>query len=610
MNNLNERAWQLYRANSPNALDIAYHALQLARQIQYKAGIGNSLNRIGLIHRSKGAYKEALLYFEESKKTRLSIGDTLGAAGVQNNIGVLYRLKGDVKKAYENLLAAARIFEQKKAFKYLANAYENLGITFEGEEKWDKAMNNYELALEYHVKEKDSVAMASIYYNIAAIYFYKDNLKQAESYSQQALRLYRQTGLWEVDALSLLANIASSAKDYITAERYYKQGISIYQEESFSDLGLADLHTNYGNLKIKKGQIDDAIKEFRKAKAILRNKGGPEDQFYLAQNFKDAFVTLGKFDSAYNYQKVATLAKDSIYRLKSIRANAEMNAKFETEQSKKELAEEKLLNQQYKTRQSILLISFVAVLFISILSYWFLRQQQRNTKLIAQQKIQIRDQEVADLLQSQELKMVNAMLDGQETERKRIAKDLHDHLGSLLTTLKWKFDDIVENTDTAQSKSILEANQMLDKAYGEVRRIAHNMNSGVLAKFGLIAALEELRNSITQSGKMKVELIHYKLDHEYRLENQLEIIVYRMIQELISNILKHAQADQLSIQLSRMNNQLQLAIEDNGRGFNVNEATSGMGLQNIMARLQQINGQMEIDSGKGGGTSIYIDIPL
>ena len=83
-----------------------------------------------------------------------------------------------------------------------------------------------------------------------------------------------------------------------------------------------------------------------------------------------------------------------------------------------------------------------------------------------------------------------------------------------------------------------------------------------------------------------------------------------MIQELISNILKHAQADQLSIQLSRMNNQLQLAIEDNGRGFNVNEATSGMGLQNIMARLQQINGQMEIDSGKGGGTSIYIDIPL
>ena len=152
------------------------------------------------------------------------------------------------------------------------------------------------------------------------------------------------------------------------------------------------------------------------------------------------------------------------------------------------------------------------------------------------------------------------------------------------------------------------ASNMLDDAYQEVRRIAHDMVSGVLTKFGLVPALQELARTISTNGKMNVKVITSGLGD--RLDSKVEITLYRIIQELLSNILKHAKASEAIIQLTRLNGELNISVEDNGKGFNPEKIKYGMGIKNMEARVQALDGSVFIDSGKGNGTTVMIDLPI
>ena len=206
------------------------------------------------------------------------------------------------------------------------------------------------------------------------------------------------------------------------------------------------------------------------------------------------------------------------------------------------------------------------------------------------------------------------MLKGQEMERKRIAQDLHDRLGSMLSMVKIHFNSVEENISAIQEQNNIQyekAHSLLDEACEEVRKIAHDMVSGVLHKFGLLPALHSLQTSINETGQLKLSVLDFGF-HQDRLEYEIEINVYRIIQELLGNVLKHAQASEMTIQLIKKENNLHVQVEDDGIGFNAENISSfgGMGLKNIGARVNSLNGELNIDSGKGSGTIVIIDIPL
>ncbi len=611
IDSLNEQALELRNINKAKSLELALRIYKESNDLNYKLGIASCLNTLGLLYLDYGKYEKAKEHFLKSKEVRIELKDTLALGRILNNIGMLERINGNSDLAFESLFEALKIHEESNSSASMGKTFDNIASVYEGEGDLQQAADYYHKALKVYTQIKDTLLIANSNYGIANLYYQTDQLKNAYTHALESQRYYHLAKNWEgeADILNILAAVAWDNDDLDKAEAHFKEGIDIYKKNKDQSLGLVDLYTNLGIIKVEQGKPREGLTELYEARRLLKDKGSFWDRIYLYQNFAEAHETLAQFDSAYHYQAITRTMEDSLYQLEKTEAIAEMQTKYETERKEKELVEEKLLSQKYASQRSLLFQLLLASLVILGLLYFFFRHRQKTARIITQQKAKIHEQEVEELLQEQELKMVNAALEGQEVERKRIAKDLHDRLGSMLTTLKWRFDGILEKEEILiQKEPLEEANQMLDEAYHEVRRIAHDMNSGVLAKFGLIPALEELAASLEKGGGLKVEILKYGLGQ--RLDSPLEIICYRIIQELVGNVLKHAQATSLSIQVSRMEDELQISVEDNGRGFDPEKIHEGMGLKNIEARLQGLNGKLEIDSGKGGGTGIFIDLPV
>jgi signal transduction histidine kinase len=231
--------------------------------------------------------------------------------------------------------------------------------------------------------------------------------------------------------------------------------------------------------------------------------------------------------------------------------------------------------------------------------------------VLAEQQRLIADQRVEEILRTQELKLVSAMVEGQEQERKRIAQDLHDRLGSMLSAIKLRFSALegwISGLVKEQQEQFKHLFDLLDHAVVEVRKVSHDMARSTVREFGLRKALEDMRDAITVPGRMDVELNLFGL--ETPLPPRVEIAIYRMVQELVSNALKHARARQLTLQLTRSAAMVNVLVSDDGRGFDPATADPGMGMDNIRARAAEINGSVQVDSRPGHGTTISVDIPL
>jgi len=222
-------------------------------------------------------------------------------------------------------------------------------------------------------------------------------------------------------------------------------------------------------------------------------------------------------------------------------------------------------------------------------------------------------QQLRELVKDKELKALDAMLEGQQEERKRLATELHDTIGSMLTATKYSFKameksmEIMREENKGQYQKI---NFMLDETMDSVRRISHDMAVGIFTEKGVEGALNDLCQTFEQPGKCRIHLNVYGFNEP--MEYTMEINLYRIVQELLTNIIKHANAREVTIQLIHSGDNINLTVEDDGRGFDAEEGRKkkGMGLSNIDLRVEKLSGRWNIDSGKGRGTTIIIDIPI
>ena len=263
-----------------------------------------------------------------------------------------------------------------------------------------------------------------------------------------------------------------------------------------------------------------------------------------------------------------------------------------------------------KRRELRFLISGLVLAFflLSVIFNNYRKRLQLKIRLL-NQKDEIRSQKLSSILKDQEIQSIHEMIAVQERERERIASDLHDRIGSVLATIKLYVGKDAKggSLDSSYNEKVVD---LLDFAAKEVRRLSHEMASGTLARFGLIPALKELIDSINEASSLKIELILPKL--EERLPSHREVDIYRIVQEIMSNVIKHAHASEVVIQFNRHNGTLGLMVEDDGIGFSKELARegSGMGLRNIETRVKKLGGTLMIDSLKGRGSTIIIEIPI
>jgi len=252
--------------------------------------------------------------------------------------------------------------------------------------------------------------------------------------------------------------------------------------------------------------------------------------------------------------------------------------------------------------------SAVVLLLVVILFDLFVLFRKR--KLIANQEIAIRQQKIDELIMKKEVESVNALLKGQNTERRRISQELHDRLGGILFTAKLYNSNIekkIKEIETEQKVGFGKLSELLDEAVQEVRRISHDLYTGSIANFGYEVALIQLIAALEEANGIKIYF--NKSGNVDKLNEKIQFELYAITQELLSNTLKHSGANQIKINLTATNN-LTFKYQDNGKGFNTNGNFEGIGLRNIRERIARLDGILKTESTSEKGSIFDITIPL
>ena len=300
------------------------------------------------------------------------------------------------------------------------------------------------------------------------------------------------------------------------------------------------------------------------------------------------------------YATQSALLGDSLLNETIQKSTLELEKKYETEKKDKQIILQQSQLEKRKSLNYILIASAAVLLMLSLLAY-------RNYN----QKKKLQQQRIAELETQQQLTATEAVLKGEEQERTRLAKDLHDGLGGMLSGIKYSFNTMKGNLImTPENNQAFERSMdMLDSSIQEMRRVAHNMMPEALVKFGLDTALKDFCNDINQSGALQVSYQSIGLENEM-IEQTTAITIYRIVQELLNNTMKHAAAKKAIVQVTKSDDQLAITVEDDGTGFDTAllKKSRGIGWSNIQNRVEFLKGTLDVQSQKEKGTSVHIEL--
>ena len=397
-----------------------------------------------------------------------------------------------------------------------------------------------------------------------------------------------------------------SLQDYDQALFHHQKAIELYdkndifysRDESYSSL------VNKGIILHLKKEYQKSVEVFKEA-AKIKLRGDKVYSRVLALDWMSSnYEKLSQLDSALLVIKTRIKLKDSLNHLVNAQNISFLQTKFKTIEKEKEVA---IQTRRAKAIQNWLIASLLVMLLGSGVAILFQKNTSKKRQL-AEQEALLKQERVDNLLKEQELSSIDAMIAGQEKERQKVAGELHDDLGSLMATIKLHFDN---SKVSKKDPSLKSAQHLLEEAYQKIRGIAHNKNSGVMSDQGLLTAIQKMAHTISQSKSIDVIVEDFGLGE--RLENSLELSIFRMVQELVANAIKHAEASRINIQLTQHEDKLNIIVEDNGKGFEPGQkdkSNNGMGLTTIEKRVEHLEGEFTIDSVVGRGTSIIIDIPV
>ncbi|MEO1519010.1 MAG: sensor histidine kinase [Bacteroidota bacterium] len=574
-------------------------ALGLRRQIKDRRGVASCYNNLGNISSDEGRLALAEREFQaglESLEQMSSVPQGLRGK-LLNNLSMVHYHRENYVSAVRSVDSSIVIREQLNDWYGLANAYMNAGTIYQKMNWWEQSRGRMQQGLALFREHGDKNGLAKSYINLGSLYQQSGQLDSARWYFEH-VRPYKEylghytRGLW----LKNMGSLYDKLQWPDTSLNYYLNSL-LYIAPSSHKLEEADVQYNIGRLYLHQDEPQKAMTHLEASRHILDSFPAPYLQSQLYFKLSENYAQLQRFDQAFSYSNRGILLLDSIDQAYREAVNYKFN--YETLRQQQQLAGEK------RKTERVVFSALLVLLLMCGLGFFFLAKRKRE-KADAQKAID-------DLLKEQELKTLYARLEGQDAERVRIGEDLHDRLGVMLSTIKLYFQSVEDKLDELQGKEPRQqfdkATDLLDNACVEIRKIAHDMQSSTLLQFGLAEELKELADSLRESQKMEVVVSVFGL--EQRMESSMESAIYKIIQELVANALKHAQASKIQIHLNRFEQLVNLIVEDNGIGFapQLPAHEQGMGLKNIRSRVLNLQGSLHIDSNSTKGTSITIDIP-
>ena len=549
-------------------------------------------------------------YFEKAKQIIITFNDEKQIAIINISLGAVQLRLGEYNKTIKTLTESAAYFEESGDKLNAAKCYSNISSALAELENYTNAIEYNEKALLVFNEQNLTQFQLITLPNLAAQQFKNGDTIKAINYNLEAEKLALEMG--NKRSLSIIYNNLGSI--YLDSEPekardYLEKTIQLKNELNLKS-GIEVAQGNLGYLHLKNGEFHAAIIHYNE---VVQRVNGKQLVFAYGQLNK-CYKGLRQYEKALENSEKSRILIDSILSAENQKVFNEIQTKYETEKKEKEIFEltsEKLEVDNKRIRNQNLLFGTLGILFLTILLIYFLLKNSKRKRILVQQKLIIHNQELVQLLKTQELNGMDAIIDAQENERSRIADDLHDNLGSKIATLKLYIEEVSNKENKNKDEKALLLNKLktlADDAYKEVRKIAHNKNFGALINNGLIPSIKTISNQFSTSDKLQIEVIN--IDVNKPIKNNIEIQVFRIVQELLTNIIKHADATEATIQFSQDDNTLNVMVEDNGKGFNINETSLGFGLTNVEKRLEKIGGNVVFDSTMGNGTTIILNIPL
>ena len=534
-------------------------------------------------------------------------------------LGQYFMLKEDFANAIRCFINALKIEEKLNNEGRMADLNDELARVYYYQEIFGKALEYHEKALAIYQNMKDTINIAKVLSHIGSLYDSREyceqrspeqkqnDLKFALDYLNQSIILSGKKGNMDgvsngYDAISAVYNRMNKPEIAID---YIAKALAFYREKKYQEKMANSLYS-MGLIYNKLHKYDQALVCFNEAKEISLSDKYMDGIQYLYEAIAQTYDYLKGYKNARNYYIKYMTIRDSVYNNEKSRQIFELETKYQAEKKQSEIENLTLVKQQ----RTMVIYFLVALLMIISLLSWMYFRNIRNKKIIADQKLEIKEKQLHELEKERQLVAAKSVLQGEEAERARLAGDLHDGLGGLLSGVKLKLSFMKENAviTSENLEHFNHALNLLDDSITEMRRVAQNLMPETLMHYGLRIALNDFIRQVVPEGLPQISFNTFGED--LRFDKELEITVYRVTQELVTNAVKHAHAKQIDIQLFTEKDRVCIQVIDDGIGYEnekSNATKKGHGLKNIDDRVTAFNGRYEILSQPGKGTESTIE---
>ncbi|NTV82951.1 MAG: tetratricopeptide repeat protein [Bacteroidales bacterium] len=646
VDNLNQVARLYFMLSQPDSVLLkSNEALNLAIRINYTRGTGDAYYIMSAAYRSKSELDTSLALSENYLEIYLKLQDSLRLAKGYYNLGMLHQDFGNYELALHYCQKSLSYALPLNESTFILGNYNCMGGIFLNKSlMYDSAAAYYLKALDLIERSSNKAHLPTILNNLGDVYFTNEQYEKAKEYINRSLDININNGNRSMIALNYLhlGRLAGKEMKFVEALDFYNKALDIYIELD-EQRGIADIYNNIGDIYFWQKKYDLALQYFDKALEMYRemnfkkgiiltslNKAAAyseQGKIAEAKALQDSCIALAEsadntdlligayrnisenyykskdFEKAFDLRLIYEKLSDSVYNLNKSRTINELLVKFDKGKADARILELEKENLKKTYQRNAYMFTGLGIVVMALFVVVYFRQKSRHERAITEQKIH-------QLEEEKKLMAAKLLVEGQEEERKRIATELHDGLGVLLSATKMQFSTIMDKSP--ENKALIEkASRMLEQASGDVRKISHNMMPGLLTKLGFYEAVEDLFEQIDENTALNA-ICRITGDHDERLPENKEIMLYRIVQELTNNTLKHAEAKNIKLDISIVPNSLEMAYTDDGKGFDYNSKieNDSLGLKSIQSRVNFLNGFLSVDSKPGQGVRYTFEIPV
>lgn len=593
---------QQYEASEPELAKHYYKtAGTISEKINYPAGLLRYIFNYTFVLNMQGRFDSGLALNLKSVAIARKLNDPIMLGKALFNTGTSYRMLAQYENAIPMYEEGRKIFANIGDSLLMARGYDILQLLYYNLENYDKGIVYGEAAVKWLRTIDDPVWLGSALNNLGMNYSEKGEYNKAKDVWMEALAIGKRIGNIEMEASQMLnlGDLYMNTGDYAVIGQYYNKALELYTTLDGAE-GIAIALRGLAIYEFYKKDFQTAKVYADRSLAVINQNNLLFEKRKTLETLSRIHIALHDLITGQKYMLQATLLADSIINDRIRKNTVEFETKYETAKKDGQIKLQQSELKQKSTLNYILIGSAAALLIISLLSY-------RNY----QHKQNLQQQRINELETEKQLAATEAVLKGEEQERTRLAKDLHDGLGGMLSGIKHSFNNMKGNlVMTPENAQAFERSMdMLDSSIKEMRRVAHNMMPETLVKYGLDTALKDFCKDMSLAGSVKV--IYQSVGIENAVIDQTtSITIYRIVQELVNNVMKHAAAKQVVVQLNKLNGQLTITVEDDGKGFDtaILRQSSGMGWSNILNRVDFMKGIMDVQSEPGKGTSVHIEL--